>query len=254
MTPYSARFYQQQRDGSLRSARRVLPHLVELVSPRSVVDVGCGVGTWLKAASELGIDDIVGLDGAYVDRSMLQISPARFVPADLTRPFTVPRTFDAALSLEVAEHLPESSARHFVESLVALAPVVLFSAAIPRQMGEDHVNEQWQSWWVERFAAAGYTAVDCMRRRVWDDPEVEWWYAQNMLLMVRRDHLDASPVLLREHERTNGPYSLVHPRAYLDRLAAADLSRPRGAMEWLRLGPELIGGTLRRTLGRADKN
>src|ERR671925_1539421 len=142
MTPYSPGFYEQQQEGSLRSARRVLPHLVQLVSPRSVVDVGCGVGTWLKAAMELGVEDILGLDGDYVDRAMLQIPSAQFTPVDLTRPFRLPRTFDAALSLEVAEHLPESSAVDFVESLASLSNVILFSAAIPGQMGEHHVNEQ----------------------------------------------------------------------------------------------------------------
>ena len=250
--PYSQRFYEQQQEGSLRSARRVLPHFLELVQPRSIVDVGCGVGTWLKAASELGVHDITGVDGSYVDRSMLQIPVERFTPADLTKPFRVPRTFDAAISLEVAEHLPESSAATFVESLALLAPIILFSAAIPKQMGEHHLNEQWHAWWVERFAAVGYVALDCVRRRIWDDPQVEWWYAQNVLLMVREDCLDALPVLRRERDR-NGPLTVVHPRAYLDRLTAAEQLRPRGPIEWLSMGPSIVAGTLRRLLVRADK-
>lgn len=253
MTVYSPTFYEQQQEGSLRSARRVLPHLVQLVAPRSLVDVGCGVGTWLKAAMELGVEDVLGIDGPYVDRAMLQIPASRFTPIDLTRPFRLPRTFDVALSLEVAEHLPESYAADFVESLASLSNIVLFSAAIPKQMGEHHINEQWQSWWVDRFAAVGFVPVDCMRRRVWDDADVEWWYAQNMLLMVRSHHLRAVPALKQEYERAPGPYAVVHPRAYLDRLAAAERSRPRGAREWLALGPELIAATLRRVVGRADK-
>jgi SAM-dependent methyltransferase len=252
MRSYSREFYLHQQDGSLRSARRVLPHLVELVKPRSIVDVGCGVGTWLKAAAELGVDDTAGLDGAYVDRSMLQIRPEQFTATDLTRPFRVGRTFDAALSLEVAEHLPEESATSFVESLSLLAPVVLFSAAIPRQMGEHHVNEQWQSWWVDRFTRNGFVALDCVRRRIWHDEQIEWWYAQNILLMVREDHLSALPALREERDR-NGPYSVVHPRAYMNRLTAAEQLRPRGPIEWLSIGPAVFAGTLRRLLGRADK-
>lgn len=249
---YSTTFYEQQQEGSLRSARRVLPHLIELVKPRSIVDVGCGVGTWLKAASELGVRDIAGLDGAYVDRSMLQIPLEQFTATDLSKPFRVPRTFDAAMSLEVAEHLPEASATTFVESLSLLAPVILFSAAIPKQMGEHHVNEQWQRWWGERFARVGYVALDCIRRRIWDDPQVEWWYAQNVLLMVREEYLTASPVLRQERDR-NGPLTVVHPRAYLDRLTAAEQLRPRGPVEWLSMGPSVLAGTLRRLLARTDK-
>jgi SAM-dependent methyltransferase len=253
MGAYDADFYARQQAGSLQSARRVLPHLLELVAPRSIVDVGCGVGTWLKAAAELGVRDLAGLDGAYVDSSLLQIPLEQFTAVDLTQPFRVERTFDVALSLEVAEHLPEASATSFVESLTRLAPVVLFSAAIPRQMGAHHVNEQWQTWWVERFARAGFTAVDCMRPRVWDDPAIEWWYAQNMFLMIRDDHFKASPALQRERENAAAPFAVVHPRAYLERLAIAEQSRPRGLAEWLSMGPPIAATTLRRWLGRADK-
>lgn len=253
MGGYDADFYARQRDGSLQSARRVLPHLLQLVAPRSIVDVGCGVGTWLKAAAELGVRDLAGLDGAYVDRALLQIPHEQFTPVDLTQPFSVPRTFDVALSLEVAEHLPEASAASFVESLTRLAPVVLFSAAIPKQMGAHHVNEQWQSWWVERFSRAGYTAVDAIRPRIWDDSQVEWWYAQNTMLMVRREVLAASDSLQAAYAATVRQHDLVHPRAYLNRLAAAEQRRPRGPVEWLALGPEIASGTLRRWLGRADK-
>jgi SAM-dependent methyltransferase len=253
MAEYPPEFYIQQQEGSLRSARRVLPHLLELAAPRSIIDVGCGIGTWLKAAEELGVHDLAGLDGAYVDRSLLQIPHQQFTAIDLTQPFRMERTFDVALSLEVAEHLPEASAESFVESLTRLAPVILFSAAIPHQMGAHHINEQWQTWWVDRFARAGFIAVDCMRWRVWDDPDVEWWYAQNMLLMAREDYLRASPVLQQERDKAAMPYAVVHPRAYLGRLAVAEQSRPRGVVEWLSIGPSIVAATLRRWLGRADK-
>ena len=206
----------------------MLPHLLELAAPRSIVDVGCGIGTWLKAAAELGVRDLAGLDGAYVDRSLLQIPHEQFTAIDLTQPFRVERTFDVALSLEVAEHLPEASAEPFIESLTRLAPVILFSAAIPHQMGAHHINEQWQTWWVERFARAGFIAVDCMRRRVWDDPDVEWWYAQNMLLMAREDYLSASPALQQERDKAATPYAVVHPRAYLIALPLPNNPAPAG--------------------------
>ena len=248
--PYSRRFYEQQQEGSLQSALRVLPHVFDLLSPRSVVDVGCGVGTWLTAAGDLGVREIFGIDGDYVDRSLLRIPGESFRPVDLTKPFRLSRTFDLALSLEVGEHLPESSAEGFVESLTRLAPAVLFSAAIPKQCGEQHVNEQWQTWWVERFRERGFVALDCIRPRVWDDPAVEWWYGQNTLLMLREDYLQASPRLREEWARRSGPYAVVHPRAYLNRLAAAEAMSPRGLREWLVAGPAIAGATGRRLLRR----
>ena len=50
---YAEQFYAEQREGSLCSAREVVPLILELVNPRSVVDVGCGVGTWLSVFVEI---------------------------------------------------------------------------------------------------------------------------------------------------------------------------------------------------------
>ena len=82
-------------------------------------------------------------------------------------------------------------------------------------------------------------------------PAVEWWYVQNILLMVRTDYLEGAPRLQQEAARDCGPRSVVHPRAYLDRLAAAERMGPRGLREWLAAGPALVGTTARRFVRRA---
>jgi hypothetical protein len=131
------------------------------------------------------MEDIFGIDGFYVRRELLEIPPEKFVAHDLQEPFRLDRIFDLVVSLEVAEHLPKESAAGFVESLTRLAPVVLFSAAIPFQGGEGHLNEQWPEYWARLFEARGYAPVDCLRRRVWQSPNVSWYYAQNVLIYVR---------------------------------------------------------------------
>ena len=210
--PYDRKFYEGQSNTSLESARRVVPAVVEWLGLKSVCDVGCGIGTWLHAFEERGVTDVRGFDGDYVDRTMLMIDPAKFSPHDLKTALTVDRTFDLAMSLEVAEHLPESSAATFVESLVALAPAVLFSAAIPMQGGEDHINERWQSYWARLFAAHGYTIVDCVRPRFWHDDGVEFWYRQNSILYVKETELDRYPNLPKTLVGEPAyPFDIVHP-------------------------------------------
>lgn len=195
-THYSARFFDEQRDDSLRSAELTVPLLISLTKPRAVIDVGCGTGTWLRAFSEAGIEDVLGVDGDYVDRRRLLIAPEHFLARDLTKPLNVGRTFDLALSLEVAEHLPASAADSFVQSLCSLAPVVVFSAAVPEQQGPGHVNEQWPWYWHRRFEANGFAVLDILRPRLWrDSPGVANWYLQNLYLMVRRDAQPAMPEL-----------------------------------------------------------
>ncbi len=154
----------------------------------------------------------MGVDGDYVDRTLLEIPAERFVPLDLSEAFDLGRTFDLALSLEVAEHLPGDAANEFVASLVRHAPTILFSAAIPGQGGTDHLNEQWPDYWAEKFAAHGYMAVDAIRPRIWADPAIEFWYAQNAILYLREDTV--SGALRRRVVDDLGALSLVHPRLF----------------------------------------
>jgi hypothetical protein len=222
---YPETFYSTSWQRASRSARRVVPLLMELVAPRSAVDVGCGAAAWLEALREAGVDDVLGVDGPHVTPGLLRIPPALFHAHDLQTPLRLPRRFDLALSLEVAEHLPATQAERFVGDLADLAPVVGFSAAIPGQGGTRHVNEQWPEYWAALFRARGYLVVDCLRPRIWHDPEVEFFYAQNMLLFAAAAELDRHPGLKAEEGRRRGePLARVHPARWA---AALDPRRQR---------------------------
>jgi SAM-dependent methyltransferase len=215
---YTEDYYAANREEAWSSARVIVPLVLELVQPRSVVDVGCGLGAWLAVFKEHGVDDTWGLDGKYVDKNRLEIPEERFILADLGRPFHLDRTFDLVVSLEVAEHLPSESAEIFVDTLTHLGPLVLFSAAIPYQAEKKHghVNEQWPEYWAELFADRGYVAIDCLRRKLWYDQNAKEHYAQNTLMFAKREHLDNQPLLYEEFKlRGDSPLSLVHPRTYM---------------------------------------
>ncbi len=216
MQSYTDRYYRAIQESAWRSARVIVPLVLELIQPKHVIDIGCGLGTWLSVFKEHGVEDIWGVDSQPVDRKMLQIPPDRFLSFDLTQPFHMDRQFDLVVSLEVAEHLPGECAEIFVSSLTGLGPIVLFSAAIPFQAGRHHVNEQWPEYWAELFQKKDYITIDCLRRRIWQNENVEWWYAQNILLFVARQHMEGQPLLKREFELVSTtPLSIVHPRKYL---------------------------------------
>lgn len=220
MQPYTKGFYEEIAEGSRRSAKQVVPLVLELVEPKSVIDVGCGVGAWLAVFREAGVEDLLGVDGDYVGPQLLQIPAERFQPFDLKKPFSLRRQFDLVVSLEVAEHLPAACAPGFVDSLIRLGPVVLFSAAIPFQGGIHHLNEQWPDYWADLFQTRSFVRVDCLRSKLWDNPQVDWWYAQNLQLFVKKDYLERSPRLRQEFQSgPTLPPRLVHPKCFL---AAAD--------------------------------
>lgn len=241
--PYAKGFYRSRDDSTRASAEAVVPLMVDWVGPRSVVDVGCGVGTWLDVFRASGVEDVFGVEGSWVDPSALVIPRARFLAHDLRRPLELGRTFDLALSLEVAEHLPPESAETLVGSLVRLAPVVLFSAAVPFQGGRHHVHERWPEYWAGLFADVGYAVADAVRPRVWNTPGVKVWYAQNSLLYVRRDRLADLPRLAAEVTRTDPErLAMAHPRLYERN---SDLRR-QSLGDVLAVLPHLVGRAVRR--------
>ncbi|MEP6519110.1 glycosyltransferase [Microcoleus vaginatus] len=222
---YTRNFYQLIGEGTRTSAREIIPLLLDLLQPilpKSVVDVGCGTGSWLAAFHKLGIADCLGIDGDYVDRTLLEIPLNQFQSADLKQPLQINRKFDLAISLEVAEHLPATCAENFVHSLTQLAPVILFSAAIPFQGGVEHVNEQWPQYWAYYFQQNGFAVIDCLRKKIWNNEKVEPWYAQNILIFVKQEYLSKYPRLVNEYQNTDlNQLAIVHPKIYFYGLQAA---------------------------------
>ena len=229
MEPYTEDFYAARRKDNIRSSARVIvPLVLELVQPRSVIDVGCGTGEWLSVFEEHGVEDVWGVDGGWVSKKRLEIAEERFVPIDLEQPFHIDRTFDLVVSLEVAEHLPEECANTFVDSLTRLGPVVLFSAAIPHQVGRKHINEQWPEYWAERFHEKDYVVIDCLRRRIWRNENVAKWYRQNILMFAAREHLEEQPSLSEEYTlRGTSELSVVLPETYLEKEKQLNLEKEK---------------------------
>jgi SAM-dependent methyltransferase len=214
-SPYTPEFFATLQAGSRNSAREIVPLILELIHPQSVVDVGCGDGTWLSVFQEFGIRDYLGIDGDYIESEQLQISSDNFLSFDLKQPISIEKAFDLVLSLEVAEHLPADCADIFVDSLTKLGEAIVFSAAIPYQGGTEHINEQWQNYWVTRFQSRGYQVIDCLRNKIWNNEQVEPWYAQNSLIFVKEDRLDNYPLLQQELQKTNTTQlAIVHPKIY----------------------------------------
>jgi SAM-dependent methyltransferase len=239
---YGDDFYRLLDATAEASARRVLPLLFKFVRPRSIVDVGCGDGGWLAVALACGIDDVLGVEGPWIEDARLKIPLDRVRRARLDEPIPIERRFDLALSLEVAEHLPPPRAPSLVEELTRFAPLVLFSAAIPGQGGVEHKNERWPLYWAGLFARHGYQAVDGLRFRLWDDSEVAFWYKQNLLLFAAADALAANPALAAlAAPAPSGPIAVVHPELYRRTLR---LSRPRLG-RWLKMAPQVLRRSVR---------
>ena len=209
---YSGLYYSNRHELTYAAAQVILD-VVQSILPeqiRSAADVGCGVGTWLAALNERGCAEIVGYDGDWVPAEHLRISVDRLIRCDVSKPVSINRRFDLALSLECAEHLPPKAAVPLVESLCNLSDFVLFSAAVPNQTGDGHINEQWPAYWARLFFEREYICVDWLRPRLWNDEAIPWWYRQNAMLFVHSKRMHELRPL--QHSADILPLPLVHPR------------------------------------------
>jgi len=180
-TDFDYSYHQPSPDG----VRAALPVMFADSVPQSLLDVGCGTGTWIRAALDLGIDDVLGVDGDELASNQLLFPRGKYRRQNLEHSFDLGRKFEIAICLEVGEHLEEEYARVLVTSLVQHADLVYFSAACPGQAGPGHINCQWPAYWQRMFNAEGYVCDDSVRWRLWDLTALEFWYRQNLFLARR---------------------------------------------------------------------
>ena len=141
---YNKDYYKEREDYGSAAALSKL--IVELFHPKTAIDVGCASGLLLSKLKAKGIG-VIGIDGPWINKTMLRIPEESFVMKDITKPLVMGKKFDICICLETAEHIEEEYADTLVKSLTNLSDIVFFSAAIPMQLGKHHVNLQWQSYW-----------------------------------------------------------------------------------------------------------
>jgi SAM-dependent methyltransferase len=183
---YSHKFYTKQLAESSNSAKYLVPIINSWFKPKTVIDVGCGVGAWLEVwKRQDNVTEVIGIDAQFVDKTLMRVDMgSEFIETDLNEKLPQLKRFDLAMCLEVAEHLEENRAKTFVEDLTKLSNIVLFSAAIPGQEGTKHINEQYLNYWVEKFKEHNFKCYDVVRPLIWDVQSVAWWFRQNTVLFV----------------------------------------------------------------------
>ena len=146
----------------------------EVLSPRSVVDVGSGPGFLLEywAERDRRVD---GLEFSAEESIAIAADSVRdaIQKADITqwgKDFPFPYRYDLAVSLQVAEHVHPDFADDMVVGMTRLADTILFSAAEPGQRGIGHVNCQTMDYWTKKFLFVGYRtdheAIDAWRDEI----------------------------------------------------------------------------------------
>ncbi len=193
---YTESFF-SQHDNSfyLALARTILEVCGE--ETESVLDVGCGHGFLVEAFRHLGVPSN-GIEGSESARKLWpEAHRESYLVRDLTS-FTafdeIPPT-EMVCTFEVAEHLAEQYADHFVKILTHHRPAnVVFGAATEFQdldKNPTHVNEKSFQYWIRKFSNAGYQhhlvktiqLKELLFERKRTDG-IKWWYPKNSMVFV----------------------------------------------------------------------
>jgi glycosyltransferase involved in cell wall biosynthesis len=157
--------------------------------PASVVDVGCGLGLYLKYYKELGSKKILGIEA---NRNALEKALiSEILPHDLRKPLKVNEKYELVSCLEVAEHLHRKYSNILVDTLVQLCDpkgYIIFTAAPPGQGGVHHINLQPQNFWIDLFDTQGFVYSRTLTSEISIQLEFQhlWWTKKNLMIFVQR--------------------------------------------------------------------
>jgi SAM-dependent methyltransferase len=197
--PYTLEWYRAHAEGKhFEETMHVGEGIFAVTQPTRVLDVGCGVGTMLWAIYKAGRGGVEchGIEAPHAldllaGKGILPVPEAWIHPFDLRVLKLDPTArmqsdppgarFDLVISVEVAEHLPPEMAGRFVRFLCAHSDMVVFSAAVPGQGGEGHLNEQDPGFWAGEFRLNGFELDEDMTNRLLNGwivgqvPTVPWY-------------------------------------------------------------------------------
>jgi SAM-dependent methyltransferase len=134
--------------------KMILDKTIEMAHPKTVLDLGCGVGRSLDYFISQGID-CFGIEGSCVAISKAN-NPDRILRFNLNEELDLKKKYDLIWSFEFVEHIHPKYINNLMKTFVNHSNLVIMSAAQPFQGGEGHFNMQPQSYWAEQFKRHGY--------------------------------------------------------------------------------------------------
>lgn len=189
---YDAAFYQENLDN--RAQYDALGDVIHsLFTPVDVYEVGCGAGLVMARLAQLGWD-VTGIDGSSHAIASAPVEVRhRIFRVDLLGPWNHrTRCCDVAICIEVAEHLPDSSAIDLVSWVAELPRIsghIVWSAAYPGQGGVGHINERPDTYWMSMFVNEGWipdtVKTNALRTLMWAW-KAQHCYARDNFFVLRR--------------------------------------------------------------------
>lgn len=220
------------------SAERIIGELLKFIpNPKSVLDLGCGMGAFGKAFETHGIQDITLIDHPSIQQKELLTSGSKFIAVDLDKTLPPPIKVDVAVCVEVLEHFSTRRALDILEYLCKSSSLILFSAAVPRQGGTGHLNEQTHEYWQNIFKERGFEYSDGFKINLLSDSQILYYYCQNIFLFYKKEqyeYLSAQPNITMPGFELRHKNILNKPMGFRELLLEIPTAAKRSVAFWYR--------------------
>ncbi len=156
-------------------------------SPRSVIDFGCGIGSFIEGMKEGGCE-VVGYEYSPHAKEFTSAVLHPYIHyVDLTKQY-IDNPKEFSICVEVAEHLEEEHADRLVEMICDnTQKLAIFSAADMGQEGHGHVNCQPKQYWIDLFEKHGmnYSSRTDQMLKTWS--KAPKYYTNNLMTFEHSD-------------------------------------------------------------------
>ena len=193
MAGYGEKYYKMHVAVHRDWERLVGKDIFETFDIKSIIDLGCGIGSFLEGANEAGCTDMLGIE-IHLENAQKYIvdSIDKYIQkGDITSQLNIERTFDCCISFEVAEHILPEMSQNFVKNLVKYSDkYIIFTAAPPSQPCRRHINLREKDFWMnliekENFSYQHELVEKCLER--WKEFKIVPWYIFNNLMIFVKE-------------------------------------------------------------------
>jgi hypothetical protein len=165
--------------GIMRSLKDVL----KSENIKTVCDLGCGNGFYVKNLMDLGYECEAYDGNPFTPKLTNGIGKV----LDISVPIDLQKKFDCVISLEVGEHIPKKSESIFLDNLVSHSlKYVILSWAIPGQGGDAHVNEQNNDYVISKMAEIGFSIMEDHTLKMRQSAD-KWYFKNTIMVFMKND-------------------------------------------------------------------
>jgi cyclopropane fatty-acyl-phospholipid synthase-like methyltransferase len=163
---------------------------IDTYKPNSIVDFGCGIGSYLESGYEKGIKNLKGYDigGEYAKKYTPNFLSEFIEYIDCTKKIECGK-FDCVISFETAEHIDPEGTETFISNISnALIENgrILFTAAPPGQDGCGHINLMPKEFWINNFVKLGHSVDEEMTNNIkenWSKMNSPNYIIENLIVL-----------------------------------------------------------------------